>query len=810
MKFQTKISSVIAGLAVASAILSGCSQKELDTDQYPSGETKLASWGPNPVMRGATLSFYGSCLETVKQVNVPGADPITDIEVITSGTPSEIRIQLPAEGSEVGYITLVTDKGKTLTTQNEVEYIEPIVLDSFSTESKPAMPGDVLSLKGDYMNLVASVIFEGGQEVAVEEGADRHNASVVIPASAVSGKIVLSDGNSIPNLIYSEEVLEIGLPTVTSMTVAEALPGEPVIISGKYLQMIDKVVFEGDVTVEHADFTLNEENTTLTLSLPAEAADGDVKAISYSSDEYKLGALETVKPSNLVVAPAPAKAGSEMTISGNNLDIVSDIALSNAGSTTFFEKEGVITLTVPAKAATEGKITLTMKNGESVTAEYSLVFPEITEIAPVDIMAGETVTVKGADLDLIVSAKLGGKDVTIVREEGAEVSETEMTIATENTSVSGKFVFTLANGETVEPETEIKISYDSFIIVKDMPAAEHIGALVTLKGENFLMIENIFIGEAKVTRYTMRSDNEITFFMPYNTVGTYDMYFHLTTGEVETCPNKIEVLLEQVITVGWEGTTEITWGDGGRVIVPASKFEGVKAGTKMRIYFTQKDQTWAQAQFNYGDWSGINFDDPAGVTFNQTIVPTDVFGWFEDGILDRCVEVVLTKGILANIQSKQGECEGQTGCGVIIQGSDLIFTKIEIVSEISQETTVWEGEFYTGPDYNNNGELGTENDWINAGLYEGATVKVYFTAGTPEDWSIQLFSGHWSGLTMLFPGTDNPNQFNSTTAPTAVSDGYISFVVTEELFNIFTEIQNWGSALIVQGKDITFTRIAFI
>ena len=98
----------------------------------------------------------------------------------------------------------------------------------------------------------------------------------------------------------------------------------------------------------------------------------------------------------------------------------------------------------------------------------------------------------------------------------------------------------------------------------------------------------------------------------------------------------------------------------------------VTAGTVMKVYFEQKDQTWAQAQFNYGDWSGIAFS-----LFDTTMVPTVIYGWsFES----RVMELTLTQEILDNIQAKQGDCEDQTNVGIIIQGSDLTFTKITIVN----------------------------------------------------------------------------------------------------------------------------------
>lgn len=51
------------------------------------------------------------------------------------------------------------------------------------------MPGDEVKLQGDYMDPVMSVTFEGG--ALSKKHIDRHNVSVIIPSSAITGKIAL-------------------------------------------------------------------------------------------------------------------------------------------------------------------------------------------------------------------------------------------------------------------------------------------------------------------------------------------------------------------------------------------------------------------------------------------------------------------------------------------------------------------------------------------------------------------------------------------------------------------------------------------
>ena len=154
---------------------------------------------------------------------------------------------------------LKSSDGKVFTTATELEYTEPIVLDKFTTAKTPAMPGDEVKLQGDYMNLVMSVTFEGGA-VAQVKHIDRHNASVIIPSSAITGKIVLSDEGEIANLIYSENEIQIGDPTVSSVKASAWKPNNEATISGTYLDMIKEVQLEGFITIESEGLSAPDED----------------------------------------------------------------------------------------------------------------------------------------------------------------------------------------------------------------------------------------------------------------------------------------------------------------------------------------------------------------------------------------------------------------------------------------------------------------------------------------------------------------------------------------------------------------------
>lgn len=754
MKNIFRFSALLAICSLFS--LTGCTE-ELSTDQFDDDAVVFSAFAPNPLVRGAELRIMGSNLDKIAQVQIPGADPITEIEVISTGRISEIRVVTPANGAEdasiTGPVVIIDKSGNTYKSKTDIEFTEGIVLESFSPAT--AMPGDEITVKGDYLYNVQQVVLKNGVYVTADQITykSRRELKFIVPSAAVTGPVTIGDVDEhnnpdglIPNNIPSEGTLTIGDPTVKSADRGMLKAGAEITVQGEYLDMIAKAAIGG---VE-VDFTLAEDHKSVKVVLPATVVEGEIILTSFAGKEFNAGAYTTVVPTGLAIAAETRyKAGLSAVVTGKDLDLVTKADLAGTAlEYTYAEKK--IAFTIPATAV-DGVVTLTLANGKTVATEaIELVKPVVSSISPLELYAGdESVVVTGEDLDLVVSATLGGKAEEIeAAEDGSSVK-----VATTVSSVSGKVTLALANGIVIEPAEEVKVNYHALVIVNSMPSAEHIGAKVTLTGSNFMLVENIFIGEEKVKSYFSRTDEEVSFVMPWNKVGTYNIYFDLLNGDREMLATPIEVLLEIKYITGWEGNTEITWSDGGRVYVPAAKFEGVKAGAKMRLYYTQKDQVWAQAQINYGDWSGLTFPEIG----SNTLVPTEIYGWFADGILDRCTEVTLTKEILDNIQAKKGDSENQKNVGIVIQGSDLIFTKVEILQEISQEKDLWVGPFDTGSWGGNQDLAWGSFDWKT--VYAGQILTFYCEPNAAvTDWyclSLRVGDG-WGALNGVPGQYDNP------------------------------------------------------
>ena len=299
-------------MALVGLSLTACSNSDLDTNQYKGGFS-LNAYGPNPVMRGGTLRFVGS------NIQIPGVAAITNYEIVKSGVPSEIRVVVPKDGPTEGYITLTSKTNETIQTVSELTYTEPIEFESFSPAS--VMPGDIVTIKGDYLNLIYSLAF--ADEVIISEADfvkhDRYTIEVRVPEEAKTGKIELytadltvsSDEELDYQIISSDKAIEIGTPSVTSITgrnTAEALgnitakAGEDIKIAGTYFNMVADVTIGG---VSATDMKIANDGTGIVFTLPAEAPDGDIIIVCKSGVEVPVGTLTTVKPTNCVATPTP-------------------------------------------------------------------------------------------------------------------------------------------------------------------------------------------------------------------------------------------------------------------------------------------------------------------------------------------------------------------------------------------------------------------------------------------------------------------------------------------------------------------------
>ena len=623
-----KISKIFAMLVVALVGLSltACSDgDDLSTDQY-GNDISLQSFGPCPVLRGGTLYLYGTNLDQIESVNLPGADPITAYETLQSGKQSKISIQVPAEKCEPGQIVLKTKKGGEITSVSPITYREDIEITKFFVGSEGTMVGnvgDVVTIKGDYLNLMHGVIFAGSDTIKEAEfvGHDRYTIQVKIPAEARTGVITLTDTIKDGTSLETKEELTINTPEATPIKDRNIKAGEVLSIKGSSFDQIVSVKFEG-ATVDAADFE-SQSAAEITVKVPAKATDGTFYVVTKSGIEVPVGNIITVVPTELVATPNPVKNGAELTITGKDMDLITGIAFPNAATSELKKVEKTkVTATVPEDAQ-EGDITLSLANGKTVTVAYTLVKPTVASCTPAAITAGEKTIIKGTDLDLVKSITFPG-DV----EQTVEVKGTANTLGvTVPAACAGTgFKLNLKNGTTIEVKDMLSIKAATDPAIASINPGEAVaGSNITITGKNFQNIQNLYIGSYKVNRYTSRTNTEIVCQVPANAeVGTYKIVMEDPDGNKIEGPEFKVVPAEKdiaTLTTNMDNSAikypyNFTWDDTGRFrIMKADLIKmGVKVGSKMLFY--KEAGATGQVQINNANWGGI--DTPADWNGDQS------------------------------------------------------------------------------------------------------------------------------------------------------------------------------------------------
>ncbi len=340
----SSLAALAALMAAGSISLSSCSEDALDTNPYNKSGVNIVAMGPMPVSRGDQIRISGTHLNQVKAVVFPGAKDIaseerTNIEVydfVRDGN-EEITVTVP-ELALAGHVSLLTGSGETITSLSTITFVEPIEIESVSPLTD-LTAGDIITVKGDYVWNIASATFTDG---VVVESADflkvnRVEAQIQVPVAAVSGTLVLSDGDESNPQEFVYEVT-IHTASVTSLDKNAANGevyefGDYMTIKGNYLQLIETVTFPSGIDVP---FEVNADGTEIRVQVPEECCSGEVTLTQYSgakvnSPAYAVPTVEVYSINGNADGVKDVMVGDLITIKGKNFDRIREFYFPGAG-----------------------------------------------------------------------------------------------------------------------------------------------------------------------------------------------------------------------------------------------------------------------------------------------------------------------------------------------------------------------------------------------------------------------------------------------------------------------------------------------
>jgi hypothetical protein len=398
--------------------------------------------------------------------------------------------------------------GLFLTSCEEEEEDSKVVLYSFGP--MPIARGAELKFIGKNLDKVTAVIIPDNISVTTFNTKTSALLTITVPQEAMPGYVVLKtpkgDITTMTAIGYSEPI------SIASFTPTTIKPGSELTITGDYLNLVGEVIFTDRIPVADTAFT-SQSRTELKLVVPEEAQTGKIAVSDAAEDPvivYSETNLTVTLPAFGTITPNPVKAGTQLTITGTDLDLVKTVILGGNKNITTFESqsETEIVLSVPEDTK-DGVVTMIPASGVEIESaeELVMVVPTVN-VTPTTLKNGDDITVTGTDLDLVDKVVFGGGfEGTIV----GGGTETEITVTSPDAALTGVVTFvTKADKEVDGPSlTFIDPVFTSF-----NPASAKANQDITIDGTYLdLVVDVVFTGGLSGTIGT-QSETQIIVTVP--------------------------------------------------------------------------------------------------------------------------------------------------------------------------------------------------------------------------------------------------------------------------------------------------------
>ena len=385
MKFFRNLTYATAALILAAGF-TGCSDDKLDTNPYNKSGVNILAMGPMPVTRGAEMRLTGTNLGSVKEVlfaegNQKLKPSTTYIAAeFTRGGNTELTVTIPDQ-SVPGKLRLVTNSGDTIVSSTNVTFAEKIKVDSYAP--KAIHPGQVLTIKGEYVWNIAEIVFTDYVVVPAEKFVKntRNEIQVTVPMEARVGDVYYTDGAE-----GSESVvigsLDVDFPKATSINKSLFEFGDEVIIGGENLDLVTKLDFPG---VENVAFTIANDGKTIKTKVPEASLCGDIIMTSAADMATRVSmAVPLAEYAAGSITPATdVKVGNTIKLNGLNLNRIVSITLPAIDQPLtkgqFTQTDTEISFVVP-EGMGDGKIKLTQHANHTIETDKVAMYSDAPEM----------------------------------------------------------------------------------------------------------------------------------------------------------------------------------------------------------------------------------------------------------------------------------------------------------------------------------------------------------------------------------------------------------------------------------------------
>lgn len=359
-----------------------CGTDDLDTNQYNKSGVNLLGFGPMPITRGATMRVTGTKLNEVQEVLFPGGNQkVTPSTTTINGDFSlqnseEMTVTIPDQ-CVPGKLRLVTKSGDIIESASNITFAEEIKVSSITPN--PVHPGDVVTIKGEYVWNIGQVVFFDHVAVDAENFLlnTRNEIQVRVPMEAKSGDVAYNDGSDgAENITITN--LTVDAAKATGVSNANPEFGDEITITGENLDLITTIDFPSVAGV--TDFTVASDGKSIKVKVPATCVSGTVTLNAASG---LTTSVEIAVPLASVSSTAPTKdvkVGQTITIKGDKLDRITHLVLPaiDAIFTDFKKSATEISFVVP-EGMGDGKVVLVQHANYSVESDKISMYSEAPE-----------------------------------------------------------------------------------------------------------------------------------------------------------------------------------------------------------------------------------------------------------------------------------------------------------------------------------------------------------------------------------------------------------------------------------------------
>ena len=367
---------MLFAVALSGLTLTACSEDDLSTNQYGKNGVNILAFGPMPITRGETMRLTGTKLDQVKEVLFPeGNQKLTAATTYIQGqftlaNSQEMTVTIP-DLCVPGKLRLVTNSNDTIVSTSNITFVEEIKAQSISPLT--VHPGDIVTIKGEYVWNIAEVTFSAGVKVTAEAFAKntRNEVQIYVPAAAVTGPVTYNDGSEGAEEKVLTDNLVVDYAVATGVSNATPEYGEEITITGENLDLVYIVSFPSFGEVR--EFTCAPDGKSIKVVVPGTSTSGNVVLTSYSglTTSVEIAVPLISYEAGSITPTEELKAGDKVTLKGTLLDRVQvvrlpgDILLQKGE---FEQSANEISFIVP-KGMGDGKVVLVQHDNYSVETD---------------------------------------------------------------------------------------------------------------------------------------------------------------------------------------------------------------------------------------------------------------------------------------------------------------------------------------------------------------------------------------------------------------------------------------------------------